>query len=402
MTTLVIDDDPFILKMLARQLAIAGCRETITCSSAEQALRLLEHDEGGVGLVILDLQMPEMDGIECVRHLARVGYQGKLLLLSGEDERILSTAYTLAKAHGLNVLDAVKKPISLQQLNQVLKLSLPSLSEYKQTGSGELCDPADLARGIVAGELTNHYQPKVVLANGAVDGVEALVRWQHPRHGLIYPDRFIPVAEQYGMIEELTRAVMRQALNDARLWREQGLSFNIAVNISMNNISSLLFPEFVTQLALETGMPLSHLILEVTESQLMAEPLKALDSVTRLRLKRIGLSIDDFGTGYSSLAQLRDIPFSELKIDRSFVHGAHRDATRRAIFDSTLNMAEQLGMSTVAEGVEDADDWKYLRKTGRCQLAQGYFIGRPMPAWHMTDWLQQWQLRLEQLVCSQE
>ncbi|GHA12056.1 EAL domain-containing response regulator [Oceanisphaera arctica] len=401
MKILVIDDDPFILKVLTRQLTLASSKEIIACSSAEQALNLLEQDGGAIGLVILDLQMPQMDGIECVRHLAHLGYQGRVLLLSGEDERILSTAQSLARAHGLNVLDAVKKPISFERLCQVLAQGQAAPLLPKGSHGG-LCDPADLARGIASGELINHYQPKVVLANGAVDGVEALVRWQHPRQGIIYPDQFISVAEQHGMIEELSRCVMRQALSDARFWRQHGLSLNIAINVTMNNISSLLFPEFVTQMAMETGMPLDHLVLEVTESQLMAEPLKALDSVARLRLKRIGLSIDDFGTGYSSLAQLRDFPFNELKIDRSFVHQASRDPTRKAIFDSTLAMAEQLGMSTVAEGVEDAEDWDYLQKLGRCHLAQGYFIARPMPAEKIVDWLQQWHHRLEGLIAPRK
>ncbi len=396
MKILVVDDDPFMLQVLKRQLTLASSKEIIACTSAEQALSLMRQEDGTIGLVILDLQMPDMDGIECVRHLARIGYSGKLLLLSGEDERILSTAQSLARGHGLNVLDAIRKPISLQHLSQVLAQSQPSAATLNG-GLGELCDPADLVRGIAAGELVNHYQPKVLLASGAVDGVEALVRWQHPRHGLIYPDRFIPVAEQHGLIDELTRCVMRQALHDARQWRQQGLDFNIAVNVSMDNISSLLFPDFVTELAAETGMPLEQLTLEVTESQLMAEPLKALDSLTRMRLKRIGLSIDDFGTGYSSLAQLRDIPFSELKIDRSFVHEANRDPTRKTIFDAILGMAEQLGMSTVAEGVEDADDWNYLKQTGRCRLAQGYFIARPMPAGQISAWLDRWHDQMHRL-----
>ncbi|WP_217645420.1 EAL domain-containing response regulator [Oceanisphaera psychrotolerans] len=277
MKILVVDDDPFMLQVLKRQLTLASSKEIIACTSAEQALSLMRQDDGTIGLVILDLQMPDMDGIECVRHLARIGYSGKLLLLSGEDERILSTAQSLARGHGLNVLDAIQKPISLQHLSQILAQTQPSPATLNG-GLGELCNPDDLVRGIAAGELINHYQPKVVLASGAVDGVEALVRWQHPRHGLIYPDLFIPVAEQHGLIDELTRCVMRQALHDARQWRQQGLDFNIAVNVSMDNISSLLFPDFVTRLAAETGMPLEQLTLEVTESQLMAEPLKALDT----------------------------------------------------------------------------------------------------------------------------
>jgi EAL domain-containing protein (putative c-di-GMP-specific phosphodiesterase class I) len=184
-------------------------------------------------------------------------------------------------------------------------------------------------------------------------------------------------------------------LRQARLWQDAGLHLHVAVNVSMNNLGSLEFPDFVARAALNAGVQPASVVLEVTESRLMKNPLEALDILTRLRLKRIGLSIDDFGTGHSSLAQLRDIPFDELKIDRSFVHGAWRDSSLRAIFDASLGMAKQLGMKTVAEGVEDRDDWDFLRATG-CDMAQGYFIARPMPADDLPAWIQAWEMRVRE------
>jgi len=168
----------------------------------------------------------------------------------------------------------------------------------------------------------------------------------------------------------------------------------------MDNLGSLEFPDFVARAADKAGVSPTSLVLEVTESRLMKDPLAALDILTRLRLKHIGLSIDDFGTGHSSLAQLRDIPFDELKVDRGFVHGACRDASLRAIFEASLGMARQLGMKTVAEGVEDQEDWDCLRATG-CDMAQGYFIAKPMPAADLAGWIAQWEARYSKLAASE-
>ena len=171
-----------------------------------------------------------------------------------------------------------------------------------------------------------------------------------------------------------------------------GLEIPVAINVSMDNLAALDFPDVVARLANEAGVGLNTVVLEVTESRLMKDARGPLEILTRLRLKRIGLSIDDFGTGHSSLAQLRDIPFDELKLDRSFVGGAARDPALRAIIESTLVMAHQLDMKVVAEGVEDRCDWDFLRGLG-CDVAQGYFIGRPMPATELPAWRAGWETR---------
>jgi EAL domain-containing protein (putative c-di-GMP-specific phosphodiesterase class I) len=189
-------------------------------------------------------------------------------------------------------------------------------------------------------------------------------------------------------------------LRQARIWQDAGLHLCVAVNVSMDNLISLEFPDFVAQAVRQAGVPPTSLLLEVTESRLMKDPLAALDILTRLRLKHISLSIDDFGTGHSSLAQLRDIPFDELKVDRGFVHGAGRDPSLRALFEASLGMARQLGMKTVAEGVEDREDWDFLRLAG-CDTAQGYFIARPMPGEELPCWIDDWDDRYRQFVTSE-
>lgn len=395
MKILLIDDEPFSLKLLSRQLANLGFWEVVSREHAADALALLESGDQTFDLILCDLQMPGIDGVELIRQLVRIGYAGGLVLVSGEDSRVLQAAERLSRAHRLNVLGALHKPVSPEQLQQVLE-SHPSRAAAPRPVR-KTYEREELRQAITGGELVNYYQPKVDLASGAVTGVETLVRWLHPEDGLVFPDHFIDTAEETGLIDDLTRTVLTGALRQARVWQAAGLHLQISVNVSMDNLGFLKFPDFVAQTVAQAGVPLDRLTLEVTESRLMKDPLASFDILTRLRLKHIGLSIDDFGTGHSSLAQLRDIPFDELKVDRGFVHGASRDSSIRAIFEASLGMAQQLGMKTVAEGVEDQEDWDFLCASG-CDIAQGYFIARPMPAEDIGHWIEAWKERCPDLM----
>jgi EAL domain-containing protein (putative c-di-GMP-specific phosphodiesterase class I) len=210
----------------------------------------------------------------------------------------------------------------------------------------------------------------------------------------VFPDQFIGVAEAHGLIAQLTRTVLAAALAQRCAWCEQGLALQVAVNVSMQNLDSLAFPDMLASQAAAAGVSPQCVVLEVTESRLMDNLAVALDVLNRLRLKRFRLSIDDFGTGRSTFAQLANIPFDELKVDRSFVHGAATDAKLRAIYSASLALGKVLNMEVVAEGVEDRADWENLRET-RCDLAQGYFIAKPMPATAMSAWLVDWKRRLQ-------
>lgn len=395
MKLLIVDDESFALRLLTHQLTRLGFGNVAAYEDPSAALALLEADVTAADMVLLDLQMPGIDGIEFIRHLARLQYHGGLVLVSGEDERILQTARRLAEAHRLHVKGAVHKPVTPAALSALLgqptDVRLPTPAQ-----SPAVAQPTysydDIARGIANGEFVNVYQPKVRLADGAVMGVETLVRWQHPEHGLVPPARFIELAEEVGLIDALTRTILGNALQQGRQWRLEGRDLHIAVNISMESLSSLDFPDFVADAVSTAGIPPHMLVLEVTESRLMRNPLAVLDVLTRIRLKHIGLSIDDFGTGHSSLAQLRDIPFDELKIDRKFVHQAHADSATRTILEASLGIARQLGMRSVAEGVELQADWDVLREL-ECDVAQGYFVARPMAPESFARWSTEWEAR---------
>lgn len=390
----VVDDDPFVLKWFVRQLNSIGYSEVTACTSAGDAMNALAGASDPRTLVFCDLQMPEIDGVEFVRHLVHAEFRGGLVLVSGEDQRILQTAEKLARGRNLNVLGAIKKPATVDQLQRLLGGNwLNAAPRAPGTAQAAISFTADdLRQALANGELSNQYQPKVEVASGKIAGVETLVRWNHPQHGLVLPEQFVPLAEEHGLIEELTRTVLAAALHDARLWRNAGLNTSLAVNVSMLNLNDVNFPDYVAGLATASGVPADSLMLEVTESRLMKDPLSSLDILTRLRLKGIKLSIDDFGTGHSSLANLRDVPFNELKIDRGFVHGAWKDKQLKAIFDASLGLARQLGIATAAEGVEDRADWNFVRKA-KCDLAQGNFIGLPIPGSQIPDWLTDWQDR---------
>jgi len=390
---LVLDDEPLMRKLLAHMLSDLGFASVVTCDNGTSALECVDAADDSPDLILLDLNMPDMDGIEFVRKLVEHDYTGSLILVSGEDERVLQMAEKLVQAHAIAVLGHLNKPVSREALSRMVDTWLPDGGAHE--AAHRHYTAGELRTAIACGQLVNHYQPKVVVATGEVIGVEALVRWLHPLDGLVFPDQFIALAEAHGLIDELTHLVLGEAIAQASAWRQAGLQLRMAVNVSMGNLSSVSFADFASGQAAAAGVAPQDIVLEVTESLLMMDQRVPLDILTRLRLKRFRLSIDDFGTGHSSLTQLGDISFDELKIDRSFVHGAGRDETARAMFDASLGLGKQLGLEVVAEGVEDHDDWELVRSAG-CDLAQGYFIARPMAAAELPAWIESWKTRSEE------
>ncbi len=393
---LVLDDEPFLLKVLSRMLSNLGYLNVATCDNGQAALQVVADRAQQPDLILLDINMPEMDGVEFVRHLVEHHYLGALILVSGEDERVLQSVEKLIKAHKISVLGYLNKPVTPERLATLIeRYATPSPDAGKS--HQKIYGKDELRAAIHNGELVNYYQPKVFIASCEIMGAETLVRWQHPTDGLVMPDQFIGAAEQYGLIDDLTRVVLTGALPQAKAWQDAGMPLRLAVNLSMDNLVSLSFLDEVMTLTTGAGVRPQNLIFEVTESRLMQDQRVSLEILTRLRLKRFCLSIDDFGTGNSSLTQLRDIPFDELKIDRSFVHRAWVNDTQRAIFDASLGLAKQLNMETVAEGVEDRADWNFLRQQG-CDIAQGYFVAMPMPGERLPAWMAEWEERREQLM----
>ncbi len=385
-TALVIDDEKFMRDFLCSVVGKVCSGNVLSVSSGQEALDIISSRDEPLDFILCDLQMPEMDGIEVIRHLADIDYSGGVILVSGEDQRILETANSIAEGRGLNLIGSLTKPVSVESLSQLL--ANYNVVEKKPAWSAPEVSEEELRSAIQTGDIFLHFQPQIDIKSGAVRGVEALARWNHLEKGMIPPDIFINIAEQYQLIDALTDTVIEQASRQGALWSRRGYKFRVSVNLSMDNLRDLDFPDRLATLVESTGMDIKNLSFEITESRLVEDLSTCLDILTRLRLKGPELSIDDFGTGYASMEHLKKMPFSELKIDRAFVNGAHSDGTARAILESSIYLAKQLSMITVAEGVETREDWDLVESLG-CDLIQGYYVARPMDAESFDGWLEQ-------------
>ena len=252
----------------------------------------------------------------------------------------------------------------------------------------------DLRRGIDGGELELHYQPKVHILTQRVQSLEALVRWNHPRHGRIPPAEFVPLAERAGSIILLTSWVLKTAHEQMRAWHGQGIDLDVSINLSAADLSDPELPELVRGRLRGAGVNANRLVLEITESAVMREPARAVRMMEELRHDGVRFSIDDFGTGYSSLAQLKRLPVDEIKIDKSFVLDLNRHTDDAVIVRSTIELGHSLGVKVVAEGVETAESWELLRQMG-CDMAQGFFISAPLPGREIANWVRSLNTKLE-------
>ena len=391
---LVVDDHADILDFVSQVAEDVGY-EVARAQSQEEFQAALAGFKPT--LVMLDLQMPDTDGIEFIRMLARRNSRANIVLASGMDQRILTAAEQLGKSHGLAMAGVMQKPIMLGDLESLL-------GHYFETRREVTVE--QLGRAVERGELRVHYQPKARLIDRAwrIESAESLVRWEHPEYGLIYPDEFIPLAESSGLIAALTDFVLETGIGQVNAWNRQGLSIGLSVNLSPCLVSNLEFPDQVETLAAGAGVDCSQLTLEVTETAALSDPAHTLDILTRLRVKRFGLALDDFGTGYSSVTQLYQMPFSELKIDKSLGIDLARSVEARTIIRSLVDLGHNLGLAVCCEGVESAQALGFLASIG-CDYAQGYYIARPMVPEAFAALVVEWNasdrgLQPERLVAS--
>ncbi|MBQ4879840.1 EAL domain-containing response regulator [Pseudoalteromonas luteoviolacea] len=385
LNVLVIDDDDFIHDMLTHEFNQLGVENIQVEISGVNALKRIKNGEC-FDLIIIDLIMPDMDGIEVLRHLSEYSFKGAVILLSGQDQRILDTTAALAGAQHIRVLGAIPKPITIEVLNQKLNRLFEEKAPVFNPITKDIC-LEELKEAIAHDEIIPFYQPQLDFSTGQLKSIEVLARWAHPRRGIVGPASFITMAEETGMIDAITRSIFRQALKQFKeLSNIYGEQLNLSINLSTDSLCAIDLPEQIEDLANIHGIPCNSITLELTESRLIQNLVSTLDVLLRLRLKGFGLSIDDFGTGYSSLEQLKKIPFTELKIDRQFISDATNNKTCKAIIESSVSLAKTLSMHIVAEGVETQADWDLARDL-KCDLAQGYFISKPLPFKDFVHWL---------------
>jgi EAL domain-containing protein (putative c-di-GMP-specific phosphodiesterase class I)/signal transduction histidine kinase/PleD family two-component response regulator len=386
-SALVVDDDLVVLEQIETMLRALGVKKIETALNGLEASLLLNERGSEFEVLVCDLSMPQMDGVELIRQLGRTEFKGGLILISGADEKIITTVNKLAVLQGVRVLGQLQKPVSAAQMAILLARTDDMPEKQWQTAAGPLVTSEAIIAAMESNEFSIWFQPKVDAITLYPVGIEALARWQTPDGKFISPDNFIMVAEREGVIGELSRLLVALALGEAAKLFTAGFPLKVAINLSGRWLNDLNLPDFILSNTISSGLSATDVILEVTETGVMEDLTTALDVLSRLRLKGFGLSIDDFGIGYSSFEQLGRIPFTEMKLDRSFVSKGGEDEAARAILESSMDMAHKLNLSTVAEGVETEKDLKLVRGLG-CDLVQGYLIAKPMPVKDLITWLE--------------
>ncbi len=390
LNVMVVDDDLFILEILSTILEKLSVGGIFLTTSGAEALDHISTHKDQVDVIFCDLNMPDMDGMEVLRLLASHQFSGAVILISGEDIKVLKAANRLADMHDLNVIGVLEKPIKIESIVEIVERFIPT----EKVQSKECQPEVKIAREEILEALDQDqfevfYQPKVSMRTKVPMGMEALVRWNHPQRGFISPASFISRVEEEGLISGLTEVVIKKAFLFTGELIKQGYNLKVSVNISGDSLTDLSWYDYLISEADNAHLFLENIIIEVTESRVMKDPAVALEILTRLTMQKIGVSIDDFGTGFSSLETLQRIPFKELKLDRSFVHRSDQDTDSRIILTSTVEMAKSLNLSIVAEGVETEEEWNVVKALG-CDMVQGYFIAKPMNKTEFKLWLKSW------------
>ena len=392
----IVEDDHFQLKLLSEKFSMLGYKDITAFDDGPTALAHMTHTNSDSTVVVLNLEKIVRGKANLLQKLKIVSFTGAVILTSGTGERRVQSTAARSSPFGLSVAGHLKRPVQLQKLERILNDFSTQIRLAISGGRQHRYSAERLSQAIEAGELCNVYQPKILLRTGELVGVEALVRWQHPDDGLVLPGQFLDLAEENDLIDDIARQVLRNALEDNNHWKDLGREITIAVNISMYNLNTREFVSYLENELSISGVKPQNLTLEITESKIVPDYPLVLDVLTRLRLRRVNLSIDHFGKGSYSMAQLRDIPFNELKIDRGFIHAAHDNPEHQDVVDLSMQLAKDLGIASVAEGVEDEVDWNYMGNSG-CDLAQGFFIGKPMKASELGEWQTEWSARYQDL-----
>lgn len=311
---LVLDDDKFMLEFVSHLLRELGVNEVLVAEDGKAGLFVLSAQVTAVDLLICDIEMPGMDGIEFLRNIADQSYSGKIVLFSGVDPDLLKATERLATVRGLNVIGTLAKPVTVGSLATILEqLASPVRRNSDPSRMRQIFNVEEIKQALLADHIDLFYQPKVAVSSGHVTSVECLARWRHAHYGYVSPDSFIPVIEQCGLINEFTRRILTKSAQQLDVWLQQGLDLKISVNVSMENLDRFNLPEIYEKAVGDCNVPIDRVTLEITESKLGKDFAQTLDILTRIRLKGFGLSIDDFGTGFHLWKHLSICPLQSSK-----------------------------------------------------------------------------------------
>jgi EAL domain-containing protein (putative c-di-GMP-specific phosphodiesterase class I) len=380
---MVVDDDPMmtaLIDLLLRSLDIAQIETLNEGAAALGRLTMQTAD-----LLICDLNMPDMDGVQLMNRVASLEQRPAIILLSGEDPRILDSSRQFAEAKRLSVLGVLRKPLARESLMELLRRYRPDPDHHAHERQRTNLSAVDLTVGLGNGALHLVYQPKVDLRSGALVGVESLLRWSDPRCGSVNPADVVASAERHELIDELTLAVLAHAARDRHLAASQGLAINFAVNLSLRNLKQASIVGRMHEIVTKARNESSDFTLEVTETHLVDDVAGVLEALIRLRLLGFKIALDDYGTGASTMQMLSRLPSTELKIDRSFVAAAPNSRQGRAFLKSAIELGLQMGQSVVAEGIETESERALALELG-CQFGQGFLFARPLAFDALLAW----------------
>jgi EAL domain-containing protein (putative c-di-GMP-specific phosphodiesterase class I)/FixJ family two-component response regulator len=388
---LVIDDDAVVCELVSALAMTMG----LQCDVAgDIAGNFLDGVTPETSLILLDLMMPEMDGIEVLRLLGERKVKARILLMSGMDKRVLETAEKLAHSLGLAVVGHLQKPFLLGELKTILEsAAISDEPEAAREVPAVAVSDDQIRQAVKNGEFINFYQPQISLKTGDVLGVEALARWKRPDGGVIRPESFLARVDALGLMDDLCWHTAEIALAEAKHFaRKSGEPLRLSINATMRSLNNLDFPDALIALARRYDYPPEQIAVEVTESRLMSDVSNTLDVLTRLRMKSFQLSIDDFGSGYAMMRQLQNVPATELKIDKSIVERMHLNDSDRVMVEKIIEMGHGLNMKVIAEGVVTQEQYQLLRAKG-CDGAQGYWFSHPLPGETLKSWLTTYESR---------
>ena len=376
-SVLLVDDDPTQIAILTAYFASLKVETILSASDSAEALKTLEDWDGDLDLIVTDLQMPKMDGLEFMRHLKDQRFDGDLAIMSGVKSDLLGHASRLARMHKLKLIGQATKPLSKETLDSIFVKHEQQRAEGP-TPDARIITQQDFANALVCNEIVPHYQPKVDVRTGKVVGAEALARWRTAFGTNISPELFIAFAERNGRIEELTFYLFEKVLDDMAKILAMDPDQRMAINLAPEMISNIALPDQLCDRLRGHDINATNISFEITENSILNLRPATLEVLSRLRIHDFEVAIDDFGTGSSNIQTLRDFPYSELKIDRSFISNATTNAFSRETVHAAIALAHEQKMQVVAEGVEDMETWNFIREQG-IEYAQGYLMAPAMP-----------------------
>lgn len=381
---LVVEDSE-----VQREHLIGLCRENglnhiESAVNGQDALDVIAQQK--FDLAIVDLEMPIMDGVELLRQIAHKRLVPSVMILSSKDQSLILSLGTMAEADGLNVVGTFQKPMTAERIQISLNRINSTLQETDEEISSDTLPLSDLIEAIEADEIDLCYQPKVSLNRLLFHGVEALARWNHPGLGSVSPIKFVGLAERYGLINQMTQNLLRKALKQKQVWQQRGANFNLSFNLSPLSLAEKGLADNLHDTVKEFGVEPENLVLEVTENAVSGEISAAIETLARLRLKGFKIAIDDFGTGYANAQQLSRVPATELKIDRCLINNVATNPQQQSILTRTVQLAKDMKLQIVAEGLEYPEDLAFLRSLD-IDMVQGYLFAKPMTADQLQTWI---------------